>query len=83
MKHKFLQYFESTFCTMVSLSSIEKDSTARDPFKDCILAYKIRNQIRKERFHKQSAVILLKNGCSVRHMFCTTFIRFSVAKVLE
>ena len=26
---------------------------------------------KKETFHKQSVVILLKNGCSVRHMFCT------------
>ena len=66
---------------MVSLSLIEKDSiaTTRYSFKDCILACKIRN---KKKFHKKSAVILLKNGCSVRHMFCAIFVPLSVAKVL-
>ena len=28
-------------------------------------------------------VILLKNGCSVRDMFCTIFVPLSVAKALE
>ena len=73
---------------MVSLSLIEKDSiaTTRYSFKDCILACKIRNQMHinfeKKKFHKKSAVILLKNGCSVRHMFCAIFVPLSVAKVL-
>ena len=70
-------------CTTASLSSIEKDSitTTRDSFKDCTLTCKIRNQIntkRKEKFHKLSVVILLKNGCSAR-----IFISLSVENILE
>ena len=38
---------------------------------------------RKEKFPKQSVVILLKNGCSVRYMFCTILAPLSVAKGLE
>ena len=79
---KFLQYFKNTFFrTLVYgdflASSIEKDSlaTTRDSFEDCILACK--------NFHKQSLVILFKNGCSVRHMFCVIFVPLSVAKILE
>ena len=34
---------------------------------------------KKENIHQQPVVILLKNGCSVRHTFCT----ISVAKILE
>ena len=37
---------------------------------------------RKEKFHMQSVVILLKDGCSVRHMFCTILVPLSVSKVL-
>ena len=76
IKHNFHQYFANTFflehlCTMVSLGLIEKYSiaTTRYSFKDCILACKIRNQMHinfeKRKFHKQSVVILLNNGCSV------------------
>ena len=39
--------------------------------------------LRKEKFQKQSVVISLKNGCSVRHMFYTIFVPVSVANVLE
>ena len=37
----------------------------------------------KKKFHKQSVVILLKNGCSVRQMSCTISLRLFVAKALE
>ena len=74
---------------MVSLSSVEKDSiaTTRDSFKDCILACQIieikcAQSSTKEKFHKQSVVILLKNGCSIRLTFCTIFVPLYV-KVLE
>ena len=81
-KHLFLEHL----CTMVSLSS-EKVSwaTTLDSFKDCILACKIRNQrhtnLQEKKFHKQSVEILLKNGCSVRDMFCTIFNPSSMVKV--
>ena len=74
---------------MASITSIEKDSiaTTRDSFKDCILACKISNQVHtdfeKRKVHKQPVVILLKNNCSVRHMFCTILVSLSVAKILE
>ena len=72
---------------MVSLSSIEKDSiaTTRDLFRDCILPCKIRNQtLRKEKFHKQSVVILQKKFL----LFCKTCVLYNIlllstAKVLE
>ena len=37
----------------------------------------------KRKFRIQSVVILLKNGCSVRHIFCTIFVPLFIAKVLE
>ena len=37
----------------------------------------------KKKFHKQSVVILLKNGCSVRQMSCTISLRLFLAKALE
>ena len=62
-------------------------ATTRDFFKDCILACKIRNQIHtnfeKRKVPLELVVILLKNGCSVRHMFCTIFVSFSLKKVLD
>ena len=73
---------------MVSLSSIEKDfiATTRYSFKDCILAYKISNQMHanfeKKKFHKQSVVILLKNGCSVKHVLYNIY-SFICGKSLE
>ena len=86
-KHLFLEHL----CTMVSLSSIEKDSVATtgDCYKYCILACKIRNQTckwmqtskRKEKFHKLK--ILLRYCYSVRPKFCIIFDPLSVAKVLE
>ena len=67
---------------MASLCSLEKDSikTTRDSFKHCILACKIRNQMHTnfEKFHKQSVLSLLKNGCSV-----TIFIALFVENFLE
>ena len=38
---------------------------------------------RKKKFHKQSVVILLKNGCSFRHMFRTIFDPLFMTIVLE
>ena len=38
---------------------------------------------RKEKSHTLPVVILVKNGCSVKHKFCTIFVPLSVAKVLE
>ena len=68
---------------MVSLSSIEKDSitTNRDSFKDNIHSCKVRNQMHTN-FVKTKVPILLKNGCSVKHMFYTIFAPLSVAKNL-
>ena len=70
---------------MPSLSLIEKDSiaTTRDSFKDVKLEIKCIQTSREKKFHKQSVVILLKNGCSVRYMFCTIFVPLSVAKALK
>ena len=39
--------------------------------------------LRQEKFHIQSVVILFKNVCSVRHLFCTIFAPLYVAKVLK
>ena len=73
--------------TVKGLSSIKKDSvvTTRDSSKDCILhvklAIKCIQTSRKEKFHQQSVVILLKNFVRhVRHMLCTTFVPLSVPK---
>ena len=74
---------------MTSISSIEKDfkATTADSFKDCILACKISSQVHtnleKRKAIKQPVVMLFKNDCSVRHMFCRVFISLSVAKILE
>ena len=83
-------FFRTPGCTKASLSSIEKDSkaTTRDSFKDCMslhvkLEIKCIQILRKENFHKQSVIIWLKNGCSVRHMLCTIFVPLSVTKILE
>ena len=84
-KHLFLEHF----CTMTSISSIEKDSIAVTPdsFKDIFLHVKLAikwiQTSKKEKFHKQPVVILFKNDCSVRYMFCTIFASLSVAKILE
>ena len=74
---------------MVSLNSIKKGfiATTRDAFKDCIVECKVRNQkciyiLREENFHKQSVVILLKTGCSWRHIL-RIFVPLSVAKILK
>ena len=75
-------------CTMASISSLKKDYIAptRDSFKIVSLHVKLVIKCiqtsRKEKFHKQRVVILFKNDCSVRHMFCTTFVSLSVAKNL-
>ena len=47
------------------------------------LPFKCIQTSRKEKFHKQSVVILLKNGCSVTYMFSAIFIPLSTTKVLE
>ena len=39
--------------------------------------------LEKRKVSQVSVLILRKNGCSVRHMFCSIFVPFSVAKVLE
>ena len=90
--YKFLQYFNifvEHLCTMTSVSSIQKDSTATTPdsFKDCILTCKINNQVHKN-FEKRKVPQagsgnLFKNDCSARHMFCTIFVSLSVAKTLQ
>ena len=75
-KNLFLEHL----CKMVSISSIEKDSiaTARDSFKDCIFTCNISNKmhtnVEKRKVSQAARVILLKNCCSVRHMFCTIFV---------
>ena len=38
---------------------------------------------RKERFHLYLVVILLKNGSSIRHMFCKIFVPLFMTKALE
>ena len=47
------------------------------------LAIKCIKTLRKEKFQKQPVVILLKNGCSVRHMSYSICASLSVAKILE
>ena len=83
LKTSFLKHL----WTMASLSLIEKGSvaTTRDSFKDCIPAIinQMHTNFEKKKFHKQSVVILLKNGCSVRQMSCTISLRLFVAKALE
>ena len=66
----------------------EKDSTITIPDSFIVslhvkLAIKCIQNSRKERFHNQPVVILFKNDCFVRHMFCTIFVSLSVAKILE
>ena len=74
---------------MVSISSIEKDYAIIiwDSLQDCILNWKIENQMHtkfNERKNlKQPVVALLDNNCSLRHMFYTKFIPWSVPKTLE
>ena len=84
------QLFLEHLCTIGSICSIEKDTmdTTRDSLKDCILACKISNQVQyklweKKSSHKHFVVILFKNDCSVRHMFCTIFLSLSVGKILR
>ena len=68
---------------MTSISSNEKGSVAptRDSFKNfhVKLVLKCIQTSRKEKFHKQSVVILFQNDCSV---FCTIFVSLPVAKIL-
>ena len=79
--------FLEHLCTMATVSSLEKDfiATIRDYYKNCIFARKIIHQLhtqtsRTEELRKKSVLILLKNGCSVRHMFFSVFAPLSVTK---
>ena len=73
---------------MASISSIETDSIATTQILSKIvylpvkLAIKCIQTSRKEKLRKQPMVILC-NGCSARHMFCTIFVSSSGAKILE
>ena len=60
-------------CTMVSLSSIEKDTivTTRDSFKDCMLACKIRNQMHTN-FEKRKVPQAISNNFAQKWLFCKT-----------
>ena len=46
------------------------------------LAIKCIQTSKKEKFHKQSAVIWFKKDCSVRHMFYKIVVSLSVTKIL-
>ena len=70
-------------CTMPSICSKDKNFIiiTQDSFKDYILASKSENQVHAKL--KAVTGILLKNGCSVIHMFCKIFASVSVAKIFE
>ena len=81
IKHNFLQYFDNTYFRNLVYDGFFKFSWER--FHDLleillnIVSLHLKSETKytqtskKETFHKQSVVILLKYGCSVRHMFCT------------
>ena len=60
---------------MVSLSSIEKDSiaAARNSFKDCTRASKIRNQMLTN-FHKKKVPQAVSGNFGQKWLFCKTYI---------
>ena len=66
---------------MASISSIEKDTTVtwRDSF------YRSYRYIEnwKANAYKVQEMVLVKNDCSVKHMFYTIFVPLSIAKILE
>ena len=72
---------------MASISSIERDSivTTQDSFKDYTLHVKLEieraQSTRKE--VRQAGVVWLKNGFSIRHMFCATFVLLSGDKIFK
>ena len=37
----------------------------------------------EEKFRKQPVVVLLKNDCSIRHIFCSIIVPLFEAKILE
>ena len=74
---------------MVSLSSIEKESiaTSGDFFKDCLLARKVRNQIRKN-FEKKKVSQASSVNFGQNWLFCKTHVLWnifclSMARVLK
>ena len=74
---------------MVSLSSIEKESiaTSGDFFKDCLLARKVRNQIRKN-FEKKKVSQAPSVNFGQNWLFCKIHVlwnifRLSMARVLK
>lgn len=68
---------------MPSMCSIDKNFIiiTQDSFKHYILASKSENQVHVKL--KGVTGILLKNGCSVIHMFCKIFVSVFVAKIFE
>ena len=77
-KHKFSQYglFKFNWENF-------KATTRKSVSVHVKLEIKCIQTLSKEKFHKQSPVILLKNSCSVGHTWCTTLVSLSVAKDLE
>ena len=77
--------FRKQLCTITSMSSIENDSTAtiQDSFKDCILTCKIEIKCmqtsRKEKFHKQSVVILLTSTVTLQQIFSNILFKAPVS----
>ena len=64
---------------MVPIGSIEKDSiaTTRDSFKDCILAYKIRNQMHTD-FAKRKVPQAACGNFAQKWLFCKTYVRYNI-----
>ena len=83
VEHLFLEHLHA----MASISSIERDSIVitQDSFKDYTLHVKLEiehaQSARKE--VRQAGVVWLKNGFSIRHMFCATFVPLSGDKIFK
>ena len=74
-KHLFLEHF----CTMTSISSIEKDSIAVTPdsFKDYILACKIRNQV-DTNFEKRKVPQATSGNSLQKWLFCKIYVLYNI-----
>ena len=92
--YKFLQYYKNTFFRTIVYDGFYKIRLLKILKQLLVILSKIASfhvklaikciqTSRKEKFHKQPVVILFKNDCSVRHMFCTIFVSLSVAKIFE
>ena len=83
--YKFLQYYKNTFFRTIVYDGFYKIRLLKILKQLLVILSKIASfhvklaikciqTSRKEKFHKQPVVILFKNDCSVRHMFCIIFV---------